>query len=194
MIFIVFVVHTNSSFFILYFYCYSLITIINQFLYFFLSTIQITKNPSYYNTFRGWDDELHNNAWNAFNKSPEDFYMFCKNNGVNVEQSLGEAITKGYPLPWFFVLDGEENEISSVENKLEDSNSIDIVKVAVNNRKKLENWTDEDIIHDDLQFDYLILGNHNGWRQFNKDYTEVKLFSEEEIESLDMGHNIRKKI
>ena len=155
---------------------------------------EIIKNPSYYNTFRGWDDELHNNAWNAFNKSPEDFYMFCKNNGVNVEQVLGESINKGYPLPWFFVLDGEENEISSVEDKLENSKSIDIVKVAVNNRKKLENWTDEDIIHDDLQFDYLILGNHNGWRQFNKDYTEVKLFSDEEIESLDMGHNIRKSI
>ena len=151
---------------------------------------QIMKNPSYHNTFGGWSDELHIDAWNALMKSPEDFYMFCQNHGVEVASKLTESIAKGYPVPYFFTLEGdtpeEQEEINVIKNNL--NNKFLIVKTEIGNRKNPGNWSDEDI-KQEFDFDFLLLGNSKGWRQFNKDYSEVNLLSDEEINSLEIGDN-----
>ena len=90
----------------------------------------------------------------------------------------------------FIIMDIKNILTNHQYKNLKDVQDLYVLLFSLNNEME----TDEDVHLCDLQFDYLLLGNHNGWRQFNKDYTEVKLFSEEEIESLDMGHNIRKKI
>lgn len=148
---------------------------------------EILKNPSYYNTFDGWNDDIHNDAWKALMRSPEHLYEFLVHNDINVEQRLTESVSKGYPVPHFFVVEGDEysEQLESTENKIK------IIKEPINNRKNLENWTDEEIRHDDLDFDYLILGNSKGWRQFTKNYDEVQLFTEDEINSLDFGENYK---
>ena len=142
----------------------------------------ILKNPSYHNTFAGWGDEIHTEAWRAFMKGADYLVEFCHNNRVNVAEKLTEAVSKGYPIPFFFVVEGEEYE----EYKKDTSHMVHVVKKNVGNRKKLENWTDADI-KQDFDFDILILCNHHGSRMFNKEYTEIYNLSKEEIESIDFG-------
>ena len=101
---------------------------------------------------------------------------------MNVAEKLTEAVSKGYPIPFFFVVEGEEYE----EYKKDTSHMVHVVKKNVGNRKKLENWTDADI-KQDFDFDILILCNHHGSRMFNKEYTEIYNLSKEEIESIDFG-------
>lgn len=150
---------------------------------------EIIKNPSYHNTFGGWGDQLHIDAWREFMKSAEHLYEFCTQNGVNVATSLTEAVSKGYPIPYFFVVDGPEYE----EYKKDNTHKIKIIKKAIGNRKKLENWTDEDIKQDDT-FDFIILCNSNGCRMFNSEYSEVNKLNKEEIDSLEFGEHYYDKL
>lgn len=149
----------------------------------------ILKNPSYHNTFAGWGDEIHTEAWRAFMKGADYLVEFCHNNRVNVAEKLTEAVSKGYPIPFFFVVEGEEYE----EYKKDTSHMVHVVKKNVGNRKKLENWTDADI-KQDFDFDILILCNHYGSRMFNREYTEIYNLSQEEIESLDFGDHYYEKL
>lgn len=149
----------------------------------------ILKNPSYHNTFAGWGDEIHTEAWRALMRGAEYLVEFCESNGVNVAEKLTESVSKGYPIPFFFVVEGEEYE----EYKKDTSHKIHIVKKNVGNRKKLENWTDDDI-KQDFDFDILILCNHYGSRMFNREYTEIYNLSQEEIESLDFGDHYYEKL
>lgn len=149
----------------------------------------ILKNPSYHNTFAGWGDEIHTEAWRAFMKGADYLVEFCHNNRVNVTEKLTEAVSKGYPIPFFFVVEGEEYE----EYKKDTSHMVHVVKKNVGNRKKLENWTDADI-KQDFDFDILILCNHHGSRMFNREYTEIYNLSKEEIESLDFGDHYYEKL
>ena len=116
--------------------------------------------------------------------------MFCQNHGVEVASKLTESIAKGYPVPYFFTLEGdtpeEQEEIDIIKNNL--NNKFLIVKTEIGNRKNPGNWSDEDI-KQEFEFDFLLLGNSKGWRQFNKDYSEVNLLSDDEINSLEIGDN-----
>ena len=145
---------------------------------------EIIKNPSYHNTFGGWGDQLHIDAWKEFMKSAEHLYEFCKQNGVDVATSLTESVSKGYPIPYFFVVDGPEYE----EYKKDNTHKIKIVKKAIGNRKKIENWSDEDIKQDE-DFDFIILCNSHGCRMFNNEYSEVQKLNKEEIDSLEFGEH-----
>lgn len=149
----------------------------------------ILKNPSYHNTFAGWGDEIHTEAWRAFMRGAEHLVEFCETNGVNVAEKLTESVSKGYPIPFFFVVEGEEYEVY----KKDTSHMIHVVKKNVGNRKKLDNWTDADI-KQDFDFDILILCNHHGSRMFNREYTEIYNLSKEEIESLDFGDHYYEKL
>lgn len=122
-------------------------------------------------------------------KSAEHLYEFCTQNGVNVATSLTEAVSKGYPIPYFFVVDGPEYE----EYKKDNTHKIKIIKKAIGNRKKLENWTDDDIKQDDT-FDFLILCNSNGCRMFNSEYSEVNKLNKEEIDSLEFGEHYYERL
>ena len=144
---------------------------------------EILYNPSYYNTFDGWSDKLHVDAWKALMRSSEELFMFCQNNGVDVNTSLANAVTMGYPLPYFFTIDTPECLPEFKEHSLK------IVKKELKNRKKTENWTTKEITQESDDFDYLILINSKGTRQFTKDYTEVHKFTDEEIKSLEFGVN-----
>lgn len=148
---------------------------------------EIMKNPSYYNTFGGWSDQLHIDAWHALMRSSEDFYMFCINNKVDVNTRMTEAIAKGYPVPYFFAIEDDSKD-DETNDQIDTTPKYLVVKKEVGNRKNIENWSDEDI-KQDFEFDFLILGNHKGWRQFNKDYSVVDIFSIDEIDSLDIGEN-----
>lgn len=152
---------------------------------------EILKNPSYHNTFGGWGDQLHIDAWKALMKSPEHLYNFCTSNGVQIESQLTEALAKGYPIPYFFVVDGPEYE----EYKEDNSHKIKVLKLPVNNRKKLENWSDADIKqYDDKVFDFLVLANSHGFRVFNKEYTEIDYLDKEELDRLEIGEHYYDKI
>lgn len=151
---------------------------------------EIIKNPSYHNTFGGWGDQLHIDAWKALMHSPEKLVIFCEENGVDVASKITESVAKGYPIPYFFSVEGPEYE----EYKKDNSHKFKIIKKEVGNRKKLENWTDDDIKQEDNDFDYLILCNSHGCRLFNKDYTEVYNISEEEIDSLEFGEHYYDKL
>lgn len=145
---------------------------------------EIVKNPSYHNTFGGWGDQLHIDAWKEFMKSAEHLYNFCTANGVNIESKLTESVAKGYPIPYFFVVDGPEYE----EYKKDTSHKKKVIKKAIGNRKKLDNWTDSDIMQED-EFDILILCNSHGCRVFNKEYSEITSLTKEEIDSLELGEH-----
>ena len=145
---------------------------------------EIVKNPSYHNTFGGWGDQLHIDAWKELMKSAEHLYNFCKANGVNIESKLTESVAKGYPIPYFFVVDGPEYE----EYKKDTSHKKKVIKKAIGNRKKLDNWTDSDIMQED-EFDILILCNNHGCRVFNKEYSEITSLTKEEIDSLELGEH-----
>lgn len=150
---------------------------------------EIIKNPSYYNTFGGWGDQLHIDAWKELMKSAEHLYNFCVSNGVSVESRLTESVAKGYSIPYFFVVEGNEYE----EHKEDNSNKTKIIKRSIGNRKRTENWTDKDIVQED-SFDILILCNSHGCRVFNKEYSEINSLTKEEIDSLDFGeHYIKEK-
>ena len=152
---------------------------------------EIIKNPSYHNTFGGWGDQLHINAWRELMKGAEHLVEFCTQNGVNVSTSITESVSKGYPVPYFFVVDGPEYE----EYKKDNSHKIKIIKKAIGNRKKLENWSNEDIIQEDeLDFDFIILCNSNGCRMFNNEYSEVNKLNKEEIDSLEFGEHYYEKL
>lgn len=150
---------------------------------------EILKNPSYHNTFGGWGDQLHIDAWKELMKSAEHLYNFCTSNGVNIESRLTESVAKGYPIPYFFVVDGPEYE----EYKKDNSHKKKVIKKAIGNRKKLDNWTDSDIIQED-EFDILILCNSNGCRVFNKEYSELTSLTKEEIDSLEFGEHYYDKL
>lgn len=150
----------------------------------------ILKNPSYHNTFSGWSDDIHNDAWRSLMRGAEYLVDFCASNDINVAEKLTESVSKGYPIPFFFVVEGEEYE----EYKEDNSHKIHVVKKAIGNRKKLENWTDSDIKQDDIDFDILILCNSNGSRMFNREYTEIYNLSQEEIDSLDFGDHYYEKL
>lgn len=152
---------------------------------------EILKNPSYHNTFGGWGDQLHIDAWKALMKSPEHLYNFCTSNGVQIETQLTEALAKGYPIPYFFVVDGPEYE----EYKEDTSHKIKVLKLPVNNRKRLENWSDADIKqYDDEVFDFLVLANSHGFRVFNKEYTEIDHLDKDELDRLEIGEHYFDKI
>ena len=152
---------------------------------------EIIKNPSYHNTFGGWGDQLHIDAWREFIKGAEHLVEFCTMNGVNVATSITESVSKGYPVPYFFVVDGPEYE----EYKKDNSHKIKIIKKAIGNRKKLENWSNEDIIQEDeLDFDFIILCNSHGCRMFNNEYSEVNKLNKEEIDSLEFGEHYYEKL
>lgn len=147
---------------------------------------EIIKNPSYHNTFGGWGDQLHIDAWRELMKGAEHLVEFCTQNGVNVATSITESVSKGYPVPYFFVVDGPEYE----EYKKDNSHKIKIIKKAIGNRRKLENWSNEDIIQEDeLDFDFIILCNSHGCRMFNNEYSEVTKLNKEEIDSLEFGEH-----
>lgn len=59
---------------------------------------EIIKNPSYHNTFGGWGDKLHIDAWKALMHSPEKLVIFCEENGVDVASKITESVAKGYPI------------------------------------------------------------------------------------------------
>lgn len=146
---------------------------------------EILKNPTYINTFNGWNDQLHNDAYRQFMLGPERLYRFLLENGVQVESKLTESTTRGYPCPWFFVLDDENLEHIEEEPK---TDGIKVVITEIGNRKNINNWSDDDIkgcYQED--FDYLILMNHNGYRVFNKDYSEISVLDEDQIKSLGLG-------
>lgn len=149
----------------------------------------ILKNPSYHNTFAGWGDEIHTEAWRALMRGADNLVDFCESNGINVVEKLTESVSKGYPIPFFFVVDGPEYEEYLEDN----SHKIHIVKKNVGNRKKIENWTDDEI-KQDFDFDILILCNHHGARMFNREYTEIYNLSQEEIESLDFGDHYYERL
>ena len=152
---------------------------------------EIIKNPSYHNTFGGWGDQLHIDAWRELMKGAEHLVEFCTQNGVNVATSITESVSKGYPVPYFFVVDGPEYE----EYKKDNSHKIKIIKKSIGNRKKLENWSDEDIIQEDeLDFDFIILCNSHGCRMFNNEYSEVTKLNDEEINSLEFGEHYYDKL
>lgn len=152
---------------------------------------EILKNPSYHNTFGGWGDQLHIDAWKALMKSPEHLYNFCISNGVQIESQLTEALAKGYPIPYFFVVDGPEYE----DYKKDNSHKIKVLKLPVNNRKRLENWSDADIKqYDDEVFDFLVLANSHGFRVFNKEYTEIDYLDKEELDRLEIGEHYYDKL
>lgn len=152
---------------------------------------EIIKNPSYHNTFGGWGDQLHIDAWRELMKGAEHLVEFCTQNGVNVATSITESVSKGYPVPYFFVVDGPEYE----EYKKDNSHKIKIIKKSIGNRKKLENWSNEDIIQEDeLDFDFIILCNSHGCRMFNNEYSEVTKLNDEEINSLEFGEHYYDKL
>lgn len=153
---------------------------------------QILKNPSYVNTFNGWNDQLHNDAYKQLMLGPDRLYRFLTENNIQVESKLTESIAKGYPLPYFFVMEYDETH-EEVEKDV--FNMIKIIITEIGNRKKKENWSDDDIKNSTKeQFDYLIVANHSGYRSFNRDYTEVNIMDKDQIESLGIGVHYVKQI
>ena len=70
-----------------------------------------------------------------------------------------------------------------------------MLKLPVNNRKRLENWSDADIKqYDDEVFDFLVLANSHGFRVFNKEYTEIDYLDKEELDRLEIGEHYYDKL